>query len=102
MKTKKQIYKVAEPQLLVTHADPKYFAGLVNPVVAEVSDTLEGHAFRLRSGQRVGHWQPRYESFATLTINKRKFVLGSAYWDGTFPIEVPFEITEGKNTPKNK
>lgn len=64
---------------------------------AEISDTMEGFAFRIARREdeddiRVGDWQSHYQSFAELSYGNREFRMCSCYWDGTFQGEKPFEM----------
>lgn len=68
-------------------------------VISDYSDTPEGFAFRLRIKHgAVGKWVNRYESFASVEQNGRKWLLCTDYWRGTLPTEVAFEVTEPDST----
>ena len=93
MNTEQSEYKI-------TDTKTKTFGDL--QISTEISDTEASFRYRLKAVNIkeksivVGSWCSHYPSPATVEINGRYFAMFTAYWDGTFPIEQPVEIVEGK------
>lgn len=64
-------------------------------VESEFSDTIDGLKWRLKKGTESSPWYRLYEGILTYTFKDgTKWGLVTAYWDGTLPAEVPFQIIE--------
>jgi hypothetical protein len=61
-------------------------------ISADLSYTEWGFFFRLRCGEYTSPWSNNYLSPVILVVGHRTFALCTGYWDGTFPVERPFEI----------
>ncbi len=71
-------------------------------VKVEVINTAKEHKWRLVSGSEKSEWTGYYEGVLTHRFSDGRLIgYATDYWNGTLPVESPFEIVELKTIDRS-